>query len=47
MNEEAVRSFRAVHVHHSPPDHHHIEKNVEKEQITVKRENNHFYVYFH
>ena len=52
MHGEAVRSFSAVHVHHSPPhqhhaDHHHIEKNVEKEQITVKRENNYFYVYFH
>ena len=52
MHGEAVRSFSAVHVHHShsyqyPAGHHHIEKNVEKEQITVKRENNNFYVYFH
>ena len=49
---EAGRSFSAVHVHHSPPhqhhaDHHTIEKNDEKEQITAKRENNYFNVCFH
>ena len=47
MHGEAVRSFSAVHVHHSPPhqhhaDHYHIEKNDEKEQITVKKETNLF-----
>ena len=50
MHGDAVRSFSAVHVHHSPPhqhhaDHHPIEKNDEKEQIAGKKKNNYFYVY--